>query len=132
MSVAIRLTRTKVAQVIRPELCLEAIGRVAKRRGHHSGIGDDYIERFSLCQQPVGTGTHAFQVGKIEFHQFETSAIGRGVFPHLRGCSFGLVEIPRRAYNLSAVCCQGACRFYADSGRNTGHENPFALQIYAG
>ena len=120
-----------MAQVIRPELRFEAIGGVAERCGHHSSIGDDHIECISLRQQPVGTGTHALQVGKIEFHQFETSAIGRGVFSHLRGCSFGLVQIARRAYNLSSVRCQRACRFYANSRRNTGHENPFALQTNA-
>ena len=106
----------KVAQVIRRELRFEAIGCVAERGGHHPGIGHDHVERFSFCQQPVGTGTHAFQVGKIELNQFEASAIGRGVVSHLLGCSCGLVQIPRRPYNLSAVRGQRAPRFHADSG----------------
>jgi len=82
----------------------------------HSGIGDDHIQRFPFRQQPVGAGKHAFQVGKIEFNQFEASAIGRGVLSHLLGCSFGLVQIPRRAYNLSPVRSQGPRRFHTDSG----------------
>jgi hypothetical protein len=60
----------KVAQVIRAELRFESIGCVAERCGHHAGIGDDHVERFRFRQQPVGAGTHAFQVGKIEFNQF--------------------------------------------------------------
>jgi hypothetical protein len=56
-----------------------------------------------LRQQLVGAGAHAFQVGKIEFNEYEASVIGCGVLSHLLGCSFGLVQIPRRAYNLSAV-----------------------------
>jgi hypothetical protein len=59
---------------------------------------------------------HAFQVGKIEFSQFEASAIGRRVLLHLLGCSVGLVQIPCRTYNVSAVGRQGARRFHADSG----------------
>jgi hypothetical protein len=122
----------KVAQVIRAELCFEAIGRVAERCGHHSGIGDDHIQRFRFRQQPVGAGARAFQVGKIEFNQFKPSAVGRGVLSHLLSCSFGLVQIPCRTYNLSDVRGQGSRRFHAEAGRNTGYENSFALQIYAG
>jgi hypothetical protein len=105
---------------------------VAETCGHNAGIGGDHIQRFPFRQQPVGTDTHAFQVGKIEFNQFEASPISRGVLSHLLGCSFGLFQIPRRAYNLSAVGGQGARRFHAEAGRNTRCENPFALQIHAG
>ena len=115
--------------MIRPELRVEAVSRVAERCGHHACIGDDHIERSSLCQKPVGTGTHAFQAGKIEFNQFEASAIGRGVLSHLLGCSLRLVQIPR--YNMSAVGRQGSRRFHAEAGRNTRYENAFVLQIHA-
>src|SRR5271154_3206308 len=39
----------KVAQVIRAELCFETIGCVAERCGHNSGVGDDHVERLSVC-----------------------------------------------------------------------------------
>jgi hypothetical protein len=81
----------KVAQVIGPELCFEAVGCVAELCGHYSGIGDDYIQRFAFLQQPVGSGAHALQVGKIEFNEFEASAVGCGVLSHWLRCSFGLV-----------------------------------------
>jgi len=90
--------QNKVAQVIRPVLHFEAIGGVAERCGHHSGISDDHVEPFSLCQQPVGAGTHAFQVGKVEFNQFDASAIGSGFLSHLLSCS------PRAAPKTSAPC----------------------------
>jgi hypothetical protein len=118
--------------VIGAELSFKSINGVAKGSSHHSSVGDDYVEGFFLRQQSVGTGSHALQVGEIKFHQFETSAIGRSVFLYLHGCSFGLFQIPRRAHYLSAMSCQRACRFYPEPRRNTGHENPFALQIYAG
>jgi hypothetical protein len=85
------IDQDKVAQVIAPELCFEAVGCVAERCGHHSSIGDDHIERLPVRQQPVGAGAHAFQVGKIEFNEFEPSVIGCGVLSHSLGCSFGLV-----------------------------------------
>ena len=70
----------KMAQMIRAELRFEAVGCVAERCGHHSCIGDDNVEGFAFGQQRVGAGTHAFQVGKVEFNQFEGSAMGRGSF----------------------------------------------------
>src|SRR5260370_28974583 len=60
----------KVAQVIRAELRFESIGYVAEQCGHHAVVGDYHVARFRFRQQPVGAGTHAFQVGKIEFNQF--------------------------------------------------------------
>src|SRR3984957_8160213 len=118
--------------MIRAELCFKAVGCVAERCGHYSCIGNDHVERFSFCQQPVGAGTHTLQIRKIEFNQFEASAIGRGLLSHLFGCSFGFVQISRRAHNLGAVRGQRARRFHAETGRNTGYENSFALQTHAG
>ena len=40
----------KVAEMIRPELGFEAVGCVAERCSHHSGISDDHIERFAFRQ----------------------------------------------------------------------------------
>ena len=42
--------------------------------------------------------------------------MGRALFSHLLGRGFGFVQIPRRAYNLSAVRGQGARRFHAEAG----------------
>ena len=90
--------QNKVAQVIRPELRFEAIGGVAERCGHHSCICNHHVEGFTFCQQSVGAGTHAFQIGKVEFNQFDASAIGRGLLSHLLSCS------PRAAPTTSAPC----------------------------
>src|SRR5437588_802518 len=120
----------KVAEVIRPELRFEAVGCVAERVSHQSRIGDHNIERLTFCQQCVGAGAHALQVGKIEFYYFEASTVARSICSHLRGCSRGLIQIPCRAYNLSAPGDQGPRRFHAKSSRNTCHQDPFALQIH--
>src|SRR5580700_608070 len=126
------VNQDKVAKMIGTELCFEAVDGVAERRGHHSGIGNDHIERLCLRQQSVGTGTHAFQVGKIEFNQFEASATGSRVLSHLLGRGPGLAQIPCCAYDLGAVRGQGACRFHAEPSRSSRYEDPFALQIHAG
>ena len=86
---------------------------------------------FPFRQQPVGTDTHAFQVGKIEFNQVKASAIDRSVLSHLLGCSFGFVQVSRCANNLSTVRRQRAGRFHSKAGRNTRYQDAFALQIHA-
>jgi len=58
--------------------------------GRHSGICEDHVESFALHQQPIGAGTYALEVGKIELNQIETSTIGRRVLSHLGGRRFGL------------------------------------------
>src|SRR5579862_2607552 len=50
----------KVAEMISPELRFEAVGGVAERCSHHSGIGDDHVEWFGFCEQRVSARTHAF------------------------------------------------------------------------
>src|SRR5260370_32789813 len=115
--------------MIGAKLSLKAVSRMAKWCGHHAGIGDDHIEGFPFCQQLICARTHALKVGKVEFNQFEPSAIGCGVFSHLLGSSFGLVQIPRRAYNLSAVGGQRPSRFYSEPGGNTRYEDPLPLPI---
>src|SRR5271167_1119950 len=73
----------KVSQVVCSELRFKAVGCTAVRCRHHPRICDNHVEDSSLCQQLVGTGTYALQVGKIEFNQFEASAIGCGVLSDL-------------------------------------------------
>src|SRR5439155_18398409 len=109
----------KVAKVIRPELRFEAVGRVAERCGHHARICDDNVERLTFCQQCVGARTHALYVGQVEFYQFEASTVCGSVLSYLLGCSLRLVQIPCRAYNLSAMGDQGPRRFHAESSRNS-------------
>jgi hypothetical protein len=76
---------------------------VAERCGHHSRLGDDNVEGLTFGLQVVSASAYALQAGKIEFNQFEASAMGRGVFARLLGCSFGLVQIPCGTHNGSAV-----------------------------
>jgi hypothetical protein len=61
------------------------------------------IQTTTANQLLYENGTYPFQVGQVDFKQFESSAIDCGVFSHLTGSSFGLVQIPRCAYNLSTV-----------------------------
>jgi hypothetical protein len=117
--------------MIRSELRFKTVDSVTERCGHHSCVGDDHVERLTFCQQHVGAGTHALQVGKLEFNHFERSVVGRGVLSNLLGCSFRLVQIPCRAYDLSTVGGQGPRGFHAEPGRDAGYQNSFAVQIHA-
>jgi hypothetical protein len=121
-----------VSQVIGAELRFEAIGCVAERCGHHSRIGDDHVEGLTFGPQVIGASAYAFQIGKIEFNQFEASAMGRGVFAHLLCSSFGLVQIPCCTYNVSAVSGKRTRSFNSKSCRNARDQNAFACQIDAG
>ena len=123
----------KVAQMIRPKLRLEMVRGATERGGHHSGIGDDQIERRTLGQQGIGASAHAAQHGQIELHQLKTSAVLRCRFPPYRGsCGFGLGQIPRRAYHVCAMRHQCSRRLYSDPGRNAGDQNSFPMQIDSG
>ncbi len=83
--------------------------------GVSAGLGVE-TARSLVAHGAQVVGAHAFQVGKVEFHQFEASAIRAGVVSQLFGRSLGLVQIPRRAYNLSTVRDQRASGFHAKAG----------------
>src|ERR1700748_2322384 len=77
------IDKDKMPQVIRAKLRFEAIVSVTEWCGHYSGVGDDDVERVRFRQQSTRAGTHAFQIGEVEFNQFEASAIRRGGLAHL-------------------------------------------------
>src|SRR6202040_1635881 len=81
----------EVPQMIGAKLHFKAVRRMEKRRGHHSCISDDHIERFTLFEQSFGASAHALQTGKIKSNELETSTIGFSVLSHLRGCRFGFI-----------------------------------------
>jgi hypothetical protein len=56
----------KVTQVIRAELRLKAIRRMAKRCGHYSCVCDYRVEGFAFGEQSIGAGAHALQIGEIQ------------------------------------------------------------------
>src|SRR5690349_7145524 len=100
------IDQDKVAEVIRPELGFETIGRVAKGRGHNSGVSNNHVERFAFGQQLVGAGTHALKPSKVELDQFEVAATSGSVLAHLCCGVFRFGQIARRPYNVGAVGSQ--------------------------
>src|ERR1700721_889906 len=124
------IDKHEVAQMVGAELRLKPIRRMAERGGHHSGIGDDHVESFALCQQSLGPGTHAFQVGKVECNKLKTSAPGGTVLADLGSCRLRLCQIPRCTHYLGAMPDQGPRGLPPGASRDTGHEDSFALQIY--
>jgi hypothetical protein len=120
----------EVAEVIGAELRFEAVGGVTERRGHHAGVGDDDVERFAFGDEFVGSGTDTFEIAEVEFDEFETSAVGGGVFADLRRSGFGFFKIAGGTDDVRAVCGQSARGFNADSGGNAGNEDAFAFEVY--
>ena len=89
---------------------------MAKRCGHYSGVGDDDVKALALCQQLISTGTHAFEMGEIQFNQIKASTVRSSILAHLCGGGFGLGKLPRRADNLGTVRCQRSRSLHAQSG----------------
>jgi hypothetical protein len=73
----------------------------------------------------VGTSPYAFQVGKIEFNEFEAPTVGRSVLSHLLSRGFGFVKIPCCDDNVRTVSGQRPRSFHAEAGRSTSDEDPF-------
>src|ERR1700739_1222863 len=87
----------KVPQVIGAELHLEMVGRIAERRGHHTCVGDDHIERLALSEQSIGAVSDAREAGQIEFDELEASTIRRRVLSYLSSRRLGLGQVARGA-----------------------------------
>jgi len=121
---------TSVAEMVGPELGLEAVGGLTLRAGHDAGVGDDEIERPASGDQSVGAGAHALQRRQIEFCEFEPSAFRR-LRPHPLGRDLGLGEIPRGANNFSAVRSENAGGLDPEPGGDAGDQDALAAEAHA-
>ena len=122
----------KVSQVIGAELGFKSVSRMSKWSGHHAGIGDDNIEGVTFGEQPVGGGAHTGETGEIEGNKLEASTTFSGILAHLSGCRFRLVQISRRTNYMGAMGGERTRRFHAEPGRDSGYENPLAVQVDTG
>ena len=77
------------------------------------------------------SGAHALQAGEVELDQLETPATLRRGLAHFRSRPLRLLQIARRPHNIRAMRHQRTRRFYAETGRNARHQNPFTLQLDA-
>jgi len=97
----------EMAQMIGTELGFKTIRRPAFRAGHHTGIGNDHIERPARPVQPVRAGTHARKRGEIQLDQLE-AATSRSRVPHYLGSPLSLGEVARRADYKGTMCGKDA------------------------
>ncbi len=88
----------EVAEMVGPELGLEAIGGVPEGRAHHAGIGDHDVEGPPVGEQGVGAGAHALERGEIQLHQVQPGAVRR-LGPGLGRGPFRLGEVARGAHH---------------------------------
>src|SRR4051794_18879144 len=91
-----------MAEMVGAELRLEAVGRATMGCGHDAGVGDHDVERSSVSQQRVPTGTDARQRREVELYQFEAPAT-RSLIANRSGCRFGLGKVPGCADDMRAV-----------------------------
>jgi hypothetical protein len=95
----------KVTQVISTELSFKTVGGMPKGCGHHAGVCDYQVERFTFGYEFLGTITHALQIGEIELYQLKASPVLRRVPSNLSGCSFRLSQIANGTHNMCAMRC---------------------------
>jgi hypothetical protein len=73
-----------VAEVVDPELGLEALNRPAERRGHHSGVVDQDIDRPNGFRGERADGVQVGQVQRADL----------GIVPDLAGRPLSLGLVP--------------------------------------
>jgi hypothetical protein len=120
----------EVAEVICPELGLEAIGGVPEGRPHHAGIGDHGGEGPPVSDQRVGTGAHTLKRGEIQLHQLQSAAVRR-LRPDLGGRPLRLGEVARGADHVGPMDHEGAGRLHTKAGRHAGDEHALSVEILA-
>ncbi len=120
----------EVAQVIGAELGLEAVRRLAERRRHDAGVGDDQVERLAGRDQGVGAGAYAGQGRQVELRQLQPAAV-RGLGADLGRGGLRLLQVARRADDLGAMGGEGASRLDAEARGHAGHQDALAAQVDA-
>src|SRR5215467_11952805 len=73
----------EMAQMIGAELRFKTVQGLAKRRGHHAGVGDDDIERLASRQKLVRGMAEAFETGQIELDELEAASARSGVLAYV-------------------------------------------------
>jgi hypothetical protein len=119
----------EMPEMIGPELGLESVGGLAKRRPRDAGVGDDEIEAIVVSNQRVGAGAHAGERGQIELNECEASAVRDGC--HSCGRRSGLCKIAHCADHLGSLGRERASRLHAETGRDARHQHALAAQVHA-
>ena len=86
-------------------MSFKAVRSMPEGCSHHSRVCDDHVEAFTLCQESVGTGAHALQIGEIELDELKIAASFRRLGSDLGGCRCCLDQIPGRAHDVRAMRC---------------------------
>jgi hypothetical protein len=122
----------EVADVVGPELGLEAVDRLPRRRRHDAGVGDDGVERPAVRQQLVRTGAHAPQRRQVERDRLQAAAALHSGLPDRRDGGLTLRHVTDRADNAGAAGSQRARRFEPDPRRDTRDEESRSGEIDSG
>lgn len=101
--------KNEMAEMIGAELGLKTIYGTTERRMGDTSIVDDDIERTTVGDENVCAFTNARQRSKIEFDEFNASAVARTENGRLdRFLSFN--KVPRRTNNFGPMRCKDARR----------------------
>src|SRR6185436_10211388 len=111
------------------ELLLEAVGGLAERARHHTGVVHQHVQPIVTAEKAIGEGAHARQRCQLDRLHAHTRVAGTAT--DRVGDSLALGDITRREDHFGAVRCERPGRLLADSARAAGDEYSLAGEIDA-
>ena len=110
----------EVAEVVRAELKLEAVGRLAPRGGHHAGVVDQQVETVVVGAHALGKRAHRVEAREVELLHHELRARD-DVLDRAPG-RVALGRAATREHHTRALARQLPCRHEAESAVGAGHD----------
>ena len=117
----------EVAEVVRPELGLEAVGGATERAGHHPGVVDQHVDGVVGVEVGVGERTHAGQVAQVD-HAGLDRRIGNGWRELGQGSGRPLLAAGQHG-DRRAVGGERPGALTAEAGGGAGDDDPTPGQV---
>jgi hypothetical protein len=116
-----------VAEVVHPELHLDALRGAGLVDRHQSGVVDEDVKPVMRGEQAVGEGGDGVEVGEVEAAHPEPG--GGTAAPHLVGCGVRLGGVAAGQDDLRAAGGQGYGDLKAEPGVGAGDHGRAAGQV---
>ena len=119
--------RQEVTQVVRPELELEAVGRLGFGAGHDARVVHEDVEGLVARQEALGEGANARQRVELELLHLDALVAG-GLADGLRG-RLALGEVAGRDHHPGSLGGQRARRLGTQAARAARHQRELPVEI---
>ena len=110
--------REEVAEVVRAELELEAVGRLHRRARHDAGVVDHDVQRRMAREEAAGEGADLLKRAELQLRHLDVRVAGR--LADARGDSFTLRQVAGGEDHVRAPLGERPRRFLADPARPAG------------